>query len=343
MVIPYQTKLKIKRAAIGVGIGLAVVVLLLIFWLIWLQRFIVYTDDGVYFDFNRSTIDMEYDPNPPTEVPDETVVIRFNDDSGTDENTQAVTNFQGTYLSTSQLIHDMEAVQAAVANFSAGDTVMLDVKSIHGNFYYSSGLSSNYSDSIDQAVMDSLIQTLADKGVYLIARLPAFRDTAYATAHTSDGIPTQSGYLWLDDDKCYWLDPASQSVLTWLVQITRELKGLGFDEVVFYDFRFPSGDNIGYDSQVSTDELISKAAQWLADSCNSEPFRVSFEADGTRFPLPTGSSRLYLSNIDAGQVQETLDKLAETIPDITTRVAFFTDSRDTRFDAYGVLRPLELP
>ena len=340
-VIPYQTKMKLKRAAISVGIGLVVALLVLIFWLIWLQRFIVYTEDGVRFDFNRSTTNMEYTPTSPDTTPVETVAIRFND-GGNAQEEQPEGPFQGVYISTSQLIHDFDAIEAEAENLEPGTAVMLDVKSIYGNFYYSTRLSTDYASSIDQAAMDRLIATLSSKNVYLIARLPALRDTAYANAHTADGLPTQVGYLWVDNDQCYWLDPASESVLARLVQISLELKGLGFDEVVYYDFRFPESSNIAYDSEVSTDDLIAQAAQRLVDSCEAEDFRVSFATDGTAFPLPDGSARLYFTSVEAAQVQDTLSALAETLPDIFDRAAFFTEARDTRFDAYCVLRPLEL-
>ena len=61
---------------------------------------------------------------------------------------------------------------------------MLDVKSKFGNFYYTTGLSgASQSDTIERA-MDALLADLIRQDCYLIARLPAFRDSAFCRSQS---------------------------------------------------------------------------------------------------------------------------------------------------------------
>ena len=167
--------------------------------------------------------------------------------------------------------------------------MLLDVKSKFGNFYYTTSLSgATQSDTIDSGAMDRLIHTLKEQGCYLIARLPAFRDSAFAQSNPTAGLALSSGALWTDDEQCYWLDPASQTVMANLMQICRELQETGFDEVVFTDFRIPDSGSIVYSAAASKDEILRQAARQLA-SCAGQGFTVSF-AGSPDFPLPAGQT-----------------------------------------------------
>ena len=185
--------------------------------------------------------------------------------------------------------------------------------------------------------MDRLIQTLQEQGCYLIARLPAFRDSAFAQSNPTAGLALSSGALWTDDEQCYWLDPASQTVTANLMQICRELQDTGFDEVVFTDFRIPDSGSIVYTAAASKDEILRQSARQLA-SCAGQGFTVSFSGSPD-FPLPAGQTRLYLENVAPEQAAATAEKASAS--DASTQVVFLTTSRDTRFDEYGVLRRLE--
>ena len=54
MAIPYRTRRAFKRV-VTVLLALALVaVFILLCWLLWLDRFIVYTKDGAFFDLKRN-------------------------------------------------------------------------------------------------------------------------------------------------------------------------------------------------------------------------------------------------------------------------------------------------
>ena len=84
---------------------------------------------------------------------------------------------------------------------------------------------------------------------------------------------------------------------------------------------------------------MARCAQTLVSACSTETFAVSFTSTNPAFPLPVGRSRLYMQNIAAADVSPMVEQAVMTDPEI--RMVFYTDVNDTRFDDYGVLRPLE--
>jgi hypothetical protein len=191
---------------------------------------------------------------------------------------------------------------------------------------------------VDVAAMDELIAWLGSSKLYVIARLPALSDYVYGANHPSAGLPLSSGALYFDENKCYWLDPTDEDTLSYLIQISRELRSLGFDEVVFTDFRFPETDKVVF--KEDKELAISSAAQAIVSACATDSFVVSFATERVDFPLPAERSRLYLLNVQAADVAD----VAAQIPDwvIPSRVVFFADNTDTRYNNFGVIRPIEL-
>lgn len=332
----YHTKMRLRKALRILGILCLIGLVLWICWLIWLQRYVVFTRDGVTFDFDRSTLHLEHKEPGPQETEATTAVeILFQD---APQETQDLSPLNGVYVDTDLLQAGPDTLAGQLSALEPGTAVLLDVKSKFGNFYYTTSLSgATQSDTVDCAAMDRLIQTLQERGCYLIARLPAFRDSAFAQANPTAGLALSSGALWTDDEQCYWLDPASQAVTANLMQICRELQDTGFDEVVFTDFRIPDSGSIVYTAAASKDEILRQAAQQLA-SCAGQGFTVSFTGSPD-FPLPAGQTRLYLENVAPEQAAATAEKTS--VSDARTQVVFLTTSRDTRFDEYGVLRRLE--
>ena len=337
--ISYRAKSRLKKLGIGLLITLAVLLAVWLCWLIWLQRFIVYTGDGVYFDFSRSSRTLSGEVVPWEAETSPTVAIEYVDGSEATESGEEATRFLGYSITTQMLLSDMDGVRAAVKKLPAGSVVLLDVKSIYGNFYYSTSLTgASTSDSIDPAAMDALIGELRSAGMYLVARLPAFRDSAFALEHTSSALALSGGALWTDSDHCYWLDPSSETVMTNLSQICRELTERGFDEVAFYDFYFPDSGSIVYNAAVSKADSVRAAAKRLADAFTTDAFKVSFCSGSLDFPLPDSAGHLYLTGADPEQA----DTLAQTAESTfgAGKLVFLTDSRDTRLEVASVVRAL---
>ncbi len=336
MTIPYRTARALKKGAVTLLALALVAALLWGLWFLWLGRFVVYTRDrGAILDFNQS---LEFGPGELAVRPEQSgsVSIYYNEGENAINTSTDLVQMTGYYIDTQTLMDGADAIRAQLQNLPAGTPVMLDVKSIYGNFYYSSNVSDKRASGIDAAAVDELIAYLDSKGLYAIARLPALRDYYYGLHHVPDGLPTKGGYLWMDEDYCYWLDPTSQGTVTYLRDIITELKNLGFDEVVFYDFYFPDTSQIVFDGDKT--QALNDSAKTLVDTCTTDNFAVSFVKQAADFTLPEGRSRLYMEGVAAGSA----DSIAQQsgLADPAVNLVFLTDVHDTRFDAYSVLRPL---
>lgn len=334
MHISYNTRRKLLRAGIIALIVLLVLSIAYFFWFLYLGRYIVYTrQDG-------AVLNMELDPHIPEgeeAIPPEkqTVSIYYNEGENTINVSRELTPIVG-YYADEELLADMELVKQQVGILSTGTPVMLEVKDSKGRFFYNSGLSSERRSSIDANAMDELIKNLDKKGMYLIAKLPALRDYSFGLRQTENGLFVSSGaYLWADDDYCYWLDPTKQGTVTYLVEIVNELKKLGFDEVVFDDFRFPDTDNIKFSGDRA--QTLNDTAVTLATTCADQSFAVSFV--GQNITLPGERSRIYLTDVAAAQAAAVADGFGFEEP--AMHVVFLTENHDTRYDDYSVLRPLD--
>ncbi len=329
--IPYRTRVRLRKLAVALVIIVVLLLLTAIGFVIYLQRFLVYSADGVRLEFSpsteRSAVREKLEP-----LPDAQVVV----DTSPMEDTSAMTRLEGIYVTT-DMLDETDAILEAVQSAEGQVAVLLDVKSIYGNFCYSTAIpGAETSSSVDVTAVDQLIADLNANGrVYLIARLPAFRDSAYALANQSCGLPLDNGALWMDSDSCYWLDPANQQVLSYLQSILSELAGLGFEEVVLSDFTFPSSQNIAYDGDRVA--AVLDAAQRL--SSNQTESSPALSMATTDPALAAYADRVYLTSSDGSQVQDLVDTFSDVYDTLHDRVVFLTDSRDTRFSDYGVLRP----
>lgn len=335
--IPYRTRYALKRAAQIIVAILLIAAVVLLCWFLWLKRYVIYTrDEGAVLDMQMSAQVAEGEEVlPPGEK--DPVNIYYNEGENAINTSRELSQITGYYADTAALEAGVSAVWEQAKALPTGTPVMLDVKSPKGNFYYSSGVSSDRHSRIDIATMDAMIKDLSSKGVYLIARLPAFRDYAFGLSHTPNGLYVKSGgYLWADDDYCYWLNPAKEGTQTYLVQIVTELKNMGFDEVVFEEFRFPDTDNLKF-SDDKTAALVS-AANILVTSCATESFAVSFVQE-PGFAVPEGRCRLYITSAVASNAATIAQQTG--FEDPAAKLVFLTEVHDTRFDEYSVLRPLE--
>lgn len=335
--LSYQAKLRLHRVLVVLGVLALVLILVWLCWLLWLQRYVVYTRDGVHFDFNRSTVTLTDKFQGPLERTDELeldIVISDENAQDASRNNDVIT---GIYLDSS-LLQNMDDVNKALDNLEPGTAVMMDVKSRLGNFYYTTSINgAELSTAVDVPAMDQLISTLSQKNVYLIARVPAFRDTAFAQSNMSCGLALSSGALWTDREKYYWLDPNNDTVQSRLIQECRELREKGFDEVVFADFYFPDSGSISYAADMSKDDIMRLAASRVVTGGANDRFTVSFEGDAS-FPLPQGSSRIYLVDVAPERAAATAQQMETAFPD--ARFVFIAETRDTRFDDFSVLRRL---
>ena len=334
--LTWRTRKRLKTAAIVMGSIVRVSLALWLCWNLWLGRFVVYTGDPVRLDFDWVTPGEFIDATEPSK-PD--VQIIFDDGSEVVvDRTKPLERMAGFYVTTDMLTGDLAEVERLIREQPKDAAILLELKSGTGNYYYSTTMpNATVSQKVDKEAMESLIRYITKADYYTVACVPAFRDRAFGLKNTSYGIHHSSGrYLWAGDDKCYWLDPVKNGTRSHLIAIASELRDLGFDEVVFTDFCFPPTEDILYEG----DKLaaLNETAEHLVYNLATDTFAISFLCNDPGFKLPEGRTRLYRDDVDAAQAQEVAASL--DIPSMQTNLVYLTEAMDTRYDVFGVLRPL---
>ncbi len=336
--IPYRTRHILRRLAIGALVLALLATAVVLCWFLWLNRYVLYTRDGVSLDFG---LDLEFSQGQSPEAPNpgQNIDIYYNEgENAIVPGNSELSQLSGINITEAMLTDNITAVQEQLKNIPAGTQIMLDMKNIRGEFFYNSLLGKQYS-KIDTELLELMLRPLRRSGCYLIARVPALRDFWFGLENVQNGIFNPNRYsLWMDDQRCYWLNPKANGTMTYLVQITKELKALGFDEVVFTDFQIPDTEAIYFPSDRA--EAINNLAASLVTLCATDTFAVSFQNSQETFILPEGRCRLYIDNALAADAAAIAQRTGIADPDI--RLVFLTDRNDTRFEAYGVLRPLEI-
>lgn len=339
MNIPYRTRRVLNRLGVVLLVLLLAGIIAWLCWVIWLERYIVYTDDGASLDFSISAQDLVGEVAVPP-VAEGNVTIYYNEGADALDTTNALTQLNGYYIDISMLQNNIGDVWEDIEILPAGTPVLIDLKGGYGSFFYSSKLGDAiHSQAVSVAAVDELIKELQKRGFYTIARISAFRDYNFGLNHVSSGLMHVNRMgLWPDEGNCYWMDPSNSTTVSWVTSIVLELKELGFHEVVLTDFRFPNSDQYIFNGD--KDETLIAVMNTLLTSCGSDDFVLSFSVDRPDFPLPEGRSRLYLEGVDPQSVATTAAKVV--IVDPEARLVFVANTNDTRFNEYGVLRSLEV-
>jgi hypothetical protein len=334
MNISYRTKLLLRRIFSISAMVLVVAITVTVCSVVWLQRFVVYTDDGAKLVFDQPK------RLPQAQLPgqayDPAITIHYSDQPFR----EGLPQLAGYYIDPQDLMKDPEAVRQKLEQLPAGTAVLLDVKGYRGYFYYSTAVGRNTSSSYDIDKMDELIRWLAGSDLYVIARMSALRDFDVAWNDKSCGLAKTNGALYADEGRYglgYWLDPTDDTVLRYLTQVLRELRDLGFDEVVLDNFRYPNTDKLAFKGD--RDAALQEAAAQLMAACVNEHFAISFSSSNASYVLPEGRCRLFLEGIDPEDAQSAWDNA--NVEDKRLNLVFLAEKDDSRYQIEnGILLPL---
>ena len=170
------------------------------------------------------------------------------------------------------------------------NAVVIDVKNDDGYVTYE--MSSETVEALGARVkyvkdMPGLVQELHDKGIYVIARIVAFRDPYLAEAKPEWSVHRANGSIYYDSSGLAWVNPYKREVWDYLVEIAQCAAEDGFDEIQFDYVRFSteikSGEvNYGEDSaSVSKTEIITQFTQYAHDKLSPLGVAVSADVFGT--------------------------------------------------------------
>ena len=127
------------------------------------------------------------------------------------------------------------------------NAMVIDIKNDAGEVTYSMGLP--LAEEIGAqtryvADMPGLIQQLKEKGIYLIARIVAFKDPILAEQKPEYAVKNPDGSVFHDNNDLAWVNPYREEVWDYLIDLSKEAAALGFDEIQYDYIRFSTAQGI---------------------------------------------------------------------------------------------------
>ena len=191
------------------------------------------------------------------------------------------------------------------------NTVVIDLKNDDGRV--TCDLETPIVSEIDACIpyvqdMKGLIKTLKDKGLYVIARVVAFRDPYLAEKKPEWSLKQKDGSLYRDKQGMAWIDPYCEDVWEYLIEVGTAANDLGFDEVQFDYIRFSTDStmkNVVFAEDVtqgrSKTDVITEFVKYAYEKLASQGLFVSADVFGT----------IIGSEIDANAVGQIYTEMAK--------------------------------
>jgi hypothetical protein len=124
------------------------------------------------------------------------------------------------------------------------NAVVIDMKDDFGNIYFKASARTATEIKAQKTPQDikSILAKLKDNNIYAIARIVTFKDqkmyNAYSGLYAIKNRNT--GKSWKGTEAEYWVDPHSEFVQNYNIELAGDLEKAGFNEIQFDYIRFPS-------------------------------------------------------------------------------------------------------
>lgn len=263
-------------------------------WLFYdLQKYIRYEKDGLRLDLSGVEVVEDTGEEDPDDailaapVTDAQVVIGLPDFSDMKSMvTSSLEDIQALYVSADKMTAQNLAYYPSVIAESEVkyNCLVLNIKSIDGSLRYFSTIPMAASYGVNGT--ESLGETLGllkEQKLWLVAEVSCLGDSAMAVRNAPLALRNVTGGI-LSDGEGSWLDPYNSAVRGYIVDLMKELKDMGFDEVLLTNLRLPADMTIQY-SQAMTAmpdsvSAISAMSKYLREQADDIGIYLSAELDG---------------------------------------------------------------
>ncbi len=172
------------------------------------------------------------------------------------------------------------------------NAMILDIKDYSGRIFYDADLP--LADEVGSKYIlikdiGALVQEAHQRGIYVIARIAVFQDP-YLVEHKPElAVKSKSGGIWRDRKGLSWVDPASEVVWHYNVDLARDAISRGFDEINFDYVRFPSDGNLDdlvytiWDNKTPKNIVIRNFFSFLNQELKPEGKPLSVDLFGMTF------------------------------------------------------------
>ncbi len=126
------------------------------------------------------------------------------------------------------------------------NAVIIDIKDYSGHISYKTG--NPIFDGVEESRikdLESWIQDLHKKEIYVIARITVFQDPSYASRFPQYAVQSRStGRPWKDRNGLSYIDPSAKPFWQYIEELGKTCATIGFDELNFDYIRFPTDGNM---------------------------------------------------------------------------------------------------
>jgi len=126
------------------------------------------------------------------------------------------------------------------------NTFIIDIKDATGYLSYESTvpLSKDINSSIKKiSNIQKIVAQCKENGIYPVARIVVFKDPLLAAKRKDLVIKKSNGAIYYDRSNISWVDPYSETVWQYNVDIAEEAISMGFEEIQIDYIRFPAVPN----------------------------------------------------------------------------------------------------
>ena len=200
-----------------------------------------------------------------------------------------------------QLINDTEL-----------NAIVLDVKDDNGNITFN--MDCPEANAIDACVpyisdINALMTKLKENNIYVIARIPCFKDPTLAAKRPDLALFTDTGEPITDLQGNAWVNPCKEEVWDYIISISNVCCDLGFDEIQYDYVRFPVTSNSEaavYGTEINDENKQDYIEAFLDKACTTlhdKDMPVTADVFGT----------IIKSDIDAHHVGQDYRTLASSL------------------------------
>lgn len=157
--------------------------------------------------------------------------------------------------------------------------------------------------------IQEVMTRLKDHGIYTIARIVCFKDQFLAENAPELALLKENGDYVTDGSDVAWVNPYSQKVWDYLLEVARMAAQAGFDEVQFDYVRFPLGADsgtarYGVDTESYTkQEAIRDFLKYMTENLKEDGVPVTADVFGT----------IIGNSVDVANVGQDYTALGETV------------------------------
>ncbi|MBU2633007.1 putative glycoside hydrolase [Patescibacteria group bacterium] len=165
------------------------------------------------------------------------------------------------------------------------NSIIIDVKDYSGGIGFLTDnpkLKEFVSDKCRAPDIKEFIEKLHDKGIYVIARITVFQDPLYVQSYPEMAVKKASdGTVWKDYKKISFIDVGARDFWDYIIELSKEAYGVGFDELNFDYIRFPSDGPMKdiyfpYSNGRAKAEALEEFFEYLSSSLkNSETYHTN--------------------------------------------------------------------